>query len=271
MALLRCKNLHISFGPTTVVNDVSFRIKHGQTLNLVGESGSGKSMVAKALMGLLPTGATLQGQVTFEGEPVVHEEALGTGHAECGRGMAMIFQEPMASLNPSMTVERLVGEAYCLKVGTTCARARDRIKEVLGQTGIPSPEELLSAYPWQLSGGLAQRVMIASALILQPKLLIADEPTTALDVTTQAQILDLLIRLRDDARLALLFITHDLSIAALMGGDTMVMQRGVVVESGATSHVLEAPTHPYTRNLVACTPAAALREGRAHLSPGGVS
>ena len=271
MALLRARNLTVSFGPFKAVDDVSFRIKHGETLCLVGESGSGKSMTARALMGLLPPGAAVGGAVSFEELDLFRNRALYTGHQECGRGMAMIFQEPMAALNPSMTVETLVGEAYRLRTGLSRQAARERICEVLQQTGILSPEDLLRVYPWQLSGGLAQRVMIASNLILKPRLLIADEPTTALDVTTQAQILSILLRLRDQASLALLFITHDLSLASLMGGETMVMKNGIVVESGPTIRVLEEPAHPYTRNLVACTPARARREGRKRLSPEGTS
>ena len=267
MALLRTRNLTVSFGPFKAVDDVSFRIKHGETLCLVGESGSGKSMVARSLMGLLPPGAALKGSIRFEAEDLLRNRAIHTGHSQCGRGMAMIFQEPMAALNPSMTVETLVGEAYRLRSGLSRRAARERVCEVLHQTGILTPEELLTTYPWQLSGGLAQRVMIASNLILKPRLLIADEPTTALDVTTQAQILSVLLRLRDEASLALLFITHDLSIAALMGGETLVMKDGVVVESGGTTQVLESPAHPYTRKLVACTPARARLEGRTRLSP----
>ncbi len=267
MALLRCTNLAVSFGSRKAVKEVSFRIKHGHTLCLVGESGSGKSMVARSLMGLAPTAATVTGEATFEGEVLFSGRARHHGHSQCGRGMAMIFQEPMAALNPSMTVEAIIGEAYRIKVGTTRLKARTRIIEVLDQTGIPDPERILSSYPWQLSGGLAQRVMIASNLILQPKLLIADEPTTALDVTTQAQILDVLLRLKAETNLALLFITHDLSIAALMGGETLVMRCGEVVEEGATSEVLERPQHSYTQNLVACTPARAISEGRKRLTP----
>jgi ABC-type dipeptide/oligopeptide/nickel transport system ATPase component len=271
VALLRAKNLTVSFGAFKAVDDVSFRVKHGETTCLVGESGSGKSMVARSLMGLLPSGAKLRGTVSFEEENLFHNRAFHTGHPECGRSMAMIFQEPMASLNPSMRVETLVGEAYRLRTGLSKHASRERICEVLHQTGIQSPEELLRIYPWQLSGGLAQRVMIASCLILKPRLLIADEPTTALDVTTQAQILSVLLRLRDEASLALLFITHDLSIAALMGGETMVMKEGQVVESGRTIRVLEDPEHPYTRNLIACTPARARLEKRRRLSPEEVS
>lgn len=267
MALLRAGNLTVSFGTFKAVSKVSFRIKHGETLCLVGESGSGKSMIARTLMGLLPPGAEVEGSVSFEEADLLRKGSYHTGHSECGRGMAMIFQEPMAALNPSMTVETLIGEAYRLRTGLSRRASRERICEVLHETGVLTPEELLQAYPWQLSGGLAQRVMIASNLILKPRLLIADEPTTALDVTTQAQILSVLLRLRDTASLALLFITHDLSLAAIMGGETLVMKEGVVVESGRTVRVLEAPDHPYTRNLLACTPSRARQEGRKRLSP----
>ncbi len=271
MALLRVKDLTIDFPTPTgyfrAVDHVSFRIKHGETLCLVGESGSGKSMIARAVMGLVPEAALATGSILYEGEPLHERCVMQRGHVQSGRGMAMIFQEPMAALNPSMKVEQLVGEAWRLRSASTPERTRERVCEVLEQTGIASPQELLATYPWQLSGGLAQRVLIAASLILQPRLLIADEPTTALDVTTQAQILRVLVKLRTESKLALLFITHDLSIASLMGGDTLVLHRGRAVERGTTAQVLSEPRHAYTRNLLACTPGVALRDGRRRLSP----
>ena len=270
MSLLRIDDLSVSFpadgGAFEAVRQVSLRVQPGQTACIVGESGSGKSLTALAAMGLLPQGATLTGSILYDDTVVVENHALHTGHVQCGRGMAMVFQEPMASLNPSLTVLDIVGEAYGLRHGATREKTRNRVLFALTEAGIAEPEPLVNAYPWQLSGGLAQRVMIASALILGPRLLIADEPTTALDVTTQARILRLLHRLRTDVGLALVFITHDLTIAALLGGFAYVMYRGRIVEEGPTHEVLNDPAHPYTRDLVACTPAHALRVGRPRLS-----
>jgi len=271
VALLNVNNLEVSFlkgdSPFYAVREVSFSVHHGKTVCIVGESGSGKSLTALSIMGLLPRAASLAGEISFEGDPVTVDRALHTGHRYCGKGMAMVFQEPMASLNPSATVEQIVGEALRLRLGVSRAGARQRVCDTLKDAGISDPAALLKSYPWQLSGGLAQRVMIASALILQPKLLIADEPTTALDVTTQAQILRLLVRLRNEKGLAMLFITHDLSIAGLMGGVTMVMHEGDVVERGPTKQVLSEPEHRYTRKLVACCPGYALKSGRSRLTP----
>jgi len=249
------------------VHDVTFKVRHSETVCLVGESGSGKSLTALALMGLLPEAASLRGTISIENEPITTDVALHHGHPQCGRTMAMIFQEPMAALNPSLKVLDCVGEAYRLRQGVSRALTTEKVAATLQQTGILNPSDVMDSYPWQLSGGLAQRVMIASALILKPRLLIADEPTTALDVTTQAQILRLLAGLREDKGLALLFITHDLSVAALMGGRTLVMKDGEVVEQGETTEVLENPQYPYTRSLVACTPGRALAEGRRRLTP----
>jgi len=249
------------------VSELSFRLKHGQTVCLVGESGSGKSLTARALMGLLPETARMSGQIEFDSVPLFQEGVTHRGHRFCGHGMAMVFQEPLASLTPSMTVEDLVGEAWRCRTGAARGATAARVAEMLGLVGVPEPQALLSRYPWQLSGGLAQRVLIASALILDPRVLIADEPTTALDVTTQARILDLLTKLRDRRGLAMLFITHDLSIASLMGGTVLVLLRGSVVERGPTVDVFARPLHPYTALLVACTPGLALREGRSRLSP----
>ena len=273
MALLKVKNLEISFlgtgSPFYAVRSASFGVHHGETVNVVGESGSGKSLTARAIMGLLPDSASLHGTVSFQGDKVVDNRARSRGHRYCGKGMAMIFQEPMASLNPSATVENIVGEAYRIKVGLSRGATRQRVLDSLTDAGIPQPQSLLSSYPWQLSGGLAQRVMIASALILQPRLLIADEPTTALDVTTQARILRLLLQLKHEKGLALVFITHDLTLAGLMGGVTLVMKDGEIVERGPTEQVLHSPKHPYTTALVSCCPGHALRMGNKRLSAQG--
>jgi len=271
VSLLKVRNLEISFpapdGELRAVAGLSFSVHHGETLCLVGESGSGKSLTALAVMGLLPRSAQMRGEILFENERVMTGESpsIFQGHRFCGRGMAMIFQEPTACLNPSMTVLQLVGEAWSVRRHGSRGEVRDHVKEALAQAGVPEPDELLARYPWQLSGGLAQRVMIASALILQPRLLIADEPTTALDVTTQVRILSLLCRLRTERNLALLFITHDLSVAGLMGGRTMVLRHGEAVETGETREVLASPQHPFTRSLVDSSPASALRAGRSRM------
>jgi len=273
MALLEVKDLSVTFesggAVTAAVSGVSLTVHHGETICLVGESGSGKSMTALSIMGLLPESARLAGSIRFDGECVARDLALHHGHVHCGRGMSMIFQEPMAALNPSMRVEELVGEAWQMRFGSSRAAAREQVVGGLRQAGIADPESILASYPWQLSGGLAQRVVIASALVLQPVLLIADEPTTALDVTTQSRILRVLLRLREERGLAMMFITHDLSIAAVVGGTTLVMNRGEVVEQGPTEQLLSAPRHPYTRSLVSCTPGYALKEGRKRLTPLG--
>jgi len=271
VALLKLQHLSVSFagqGRTVqAVRDVSLSVHHGETFCLVGESGSGKSLTARAVMGLLPEAATLTGTIRFDGDVLTSDQALHRGHRHCGRVMAMVFQEPKACLNPTMKVEDLVGEAFRIRFSASRAQGREKVREALVQAGLQNPDEYLQAYPWQLSGGLAQRVMIASALIAQARLLIADEPTTALDVTTQAQILKLLARLRESRGLAMLFITHDLALAGLMGGQCAVMRRGAVVESGPTRSVLESPHHPFTRALIASTPAHALRTGGTRLSP----
>jgi len=271
VALLNVDDLTISFAVAgqrrQPVSSLTFKVRHGETVALVGESGSGKSLTARAVMGLLPDGAELTGTVRFAGDLLVDNTAFTTGHAQCGRRMAMIFQEPMASLNPAMRVEELIGEAYRLRLGIGRRQARPTVREQLVRVGIAQPDELLGCYPWQLSGGLAQRVLIASALILEPSLLIADEPTTALDVTTQAQILRLLLELKERQGLSLLFITHDLQVAALMGGRLLILHSGLLLEQGATQSVLANPGHPYTRSLLACTPARALAAGRRRLTP----
>ena len=273
MALLEIQDLSIRFGQdggaASAVDHLSLRVHHSETLCIVGESGSGKSLTALAVMGLVPPEARVSGAIRFSGELLLDNRTVCMGNRECGRGLAMVFQEPMAALNPALRVGELVGEAYRLRYGASRKKGLAEVLKALARAGIPDPEALIGRYSWQLSGGLAQRVMIASALILEPRLLIADEPTTALDVTTQARILDLLVRLRDETGMAMVFITHDLSVAALMGGTTAVMYRGCLVDKGPTRDVLDHPRHPYTKALLACTPAIALSQGRTRLTPPG--
>ena len=255
--LLRVENLTVAFGSRRVVEGVSFTVDPGQSVALVGESGSGKSVTALSCLGLLPVaGANPEGRITLDGTDV-----LGAPERELRRlrgGVAgMVFQEPMTSLNPLHTVGRQVGEAITLHQPMSGDRLRARTIELLRRAGFPNAEERLGAYPHQLSGGQRQRVMIAAALANDPKLLIADEPTTALDVTIQAQILELLETLKRETGMALLLITHDLNIVKKHADHVVVMKDGRAVEQGAVSRVFSAPAHDYTRMLLATEPRGA--------------
>ena len=255
--LLSIRDLRVSFrqGDSAVeaVRGLSFEIAKGETVALVGESGSGKSVTALSVLRLLPGGTDISGEVFFEGR-----DLLTVGERELrgirGNRISMIFQEPMTSLNPLHTIERQVGETLILHRGLSDKAARLRTLELLDQVGIDNPEERLSSYPHQLSGGQRQRVMIAMALANEPDLLIADEPTTALDVTVQAQILELLKRLQGEYGMAMLFITHNLGIVRRMADRTCIMTQGEIVEQGPTAEVFANPTHSYTRHLLAAEP-----------------
>ena len=260
--LLEVTDLSVDFGSggaaVHAVRNVSFRIERGRTFSLVGESGSGKSVTALSIMQLLPYPFARHpaGSIRFQGQ-----ELVGAGHELLkdirGDKIGIIFQEPMTSLNPLHTVERQINETLLLhkKLGRGAARART--VELLRLVGIPNPEKRLSAYPHELSGGQRQRVMIAMALANDPDLLIADEPTTALDVTIQAQILKLLKELQEKLGMALLLISHDLNIVRKMGGWVGVMTKGEIVEQGAVDEVFERPAHAYTRKLLAAEPKGA--------------
>ena len=257
MSLLSVQDLRVGFtqdGQTVqAVHGVSFDIQPGETVALVGESGSGKSVSALAGVGLLPDAATVAGSVTFEGRQMV-----GAGEATLrsirGNDISFIFQEPMTSLNPLHTIEKQIAEALALHQGLRGGQARSRILELLDKVGIRDAESRLNAYPHQLSGGQRQRVMIALALANKPKLLIADEPTTALDVTIQAQILELLAGLKRAEGMAMLFITHDLNIVRRVADRVCVMEKGLIVEQGPTERVFSAPSHPYTQKLLGAEP-----------------
>jgi microcin C transport system ATP-binding protein len=253
--LLAVENLSVAFGGQRVVRDVSFTVEPGETVALVGESGSGKSVTALSVLRLLPgSGSNPEGRIFLDGidvlaapEPTLRRLRGGTA--------GMIFQEPMTSLNPLHTIERQVGEAIRLHQPNLGGGAlRGRVLDLLREAGLPNAAERLNAYPHQLSGGQRQRVMIAAALANRPKLLIADEPTTALDVTIQAQILDLLADLRRRLGMAMLLITHDLSIVRQRADRMVVMQRGDAVEQGPVARLFAAPAHPYTRMLLATEP-----------------
>jgi len=254
-ALLEVAGLQVRFGEVAAVRGASLTVNRGETHCLVGESGCGKSVTALAVMGLLARGARREAErIVFAGQDLrgLSDRAMSRLR---GDRMAMIFQEPMTSLNPSYTIGSQMTEVLRRhRPGTTRARAVDRAVELLGRVGITAPGMRLGQYPHQLSGGLRQRVMIAMALMCEPELLIADEPTTALDVTVQAQILRLLAELQRDLGLAILLITHDLGIVARVAHRVSVMYAGEVVESAPTAALFAAPRHPYTRGLLSCVP-----------------
>ena len=250
------------------VDGVSLAVHRGETVALVGESGSGKSATALSVLQLLPYPAAShpRGSIRFQGTELVGAD-LRTLQRIRGDRIAMIFQEPMTSLNPLHTIERQVGETLKLHKGLDGPGAAARTLELLRLAGIPEPERRLGAYPHELSGGQRQRVMIAMALANEPDLLIADEPTTALDVTVQAQLLALLADLRQRLGMAILFITHDMGIVRKLADRLCVMQQGRVVEAGVAADVLERPRHPYTRHLLAATPKGAPEPGDAASAP----
>lgn len=240
---------------TTAVDRISFDIKAGETVALVGESGSGKSVTALSVLKLLqyPAASHPTGEILFEGKDIL-KASQSELRAIRGNDVTMIFQEPMTSLNPLHTIERQISEVLKLHKGMNDADAKVRTIELLNQVGIREPEKRLSAYPHQMSGGQRQRVMIAMALANEPKLLIADEPTTALDVTVQAQILKLLKDLQKSHKLAMLFITHDLGIVRKIADRTCVMTKGKIVEQGKTSTIFDNPKHEYTKHLLSAEP-----------------
>ena len=257
--LLSVRDLHVEFrqGESTVhaVRGVSFDVREKETVALVGESGSGKSVTALSVLKLLPYPPAHHpaGSVRFAGQELLSADEP-TLRKVRGNQISMIFQEPMTSLNPLHTVERQVGEILDVHRGMSGAAARTRVLELLNQVGIRDPEKRLGSYPHQLSGGQRQRVMIAMALANEPDLLIADEPTTALDVTVQAQILELLARLKAEHRMAMLFITHDLGIVRKIADRVCVMTNGEIVEQGPTEEVFSRPRHAYTQHLLAAEP-----------------
>ncbi|KWR94196.1 ABC transporter ATP-binding protein [Acinetobacter baumannii] len=267
--LLHIENLRVSFKGEDkqyieTVKGISFDIPTNTTVALVGESGSGKSVTSLATMGLLPVGQSKideKSKIIFEGK-----DLLGLSRTEmrkiCGKDIAMIFQEPMSSLNPVFTVGNQIAEVLCLHMGMSRKQARQRVLELLKEVGIPSPETKIDAYPNQLSGGQQQRVMIAMAIACEPKLLIADEPTTALDVTIQKQIIDLLESLRQRRQMSMLFITHDLALVGEIADQVIVMRHGEIREQGTAEQVLEQPKDVYTRALLYCRPQMSQRPYR---------
>ena len=273
--LIEVKNLKTFFkteaGIVKAVNDVSFKVKKGETVCVVGESGCGKSITAMSIMGLVSkdTGFNDGGQILFE-----NKDLLKATDAEMrsirGKDIAMIFQEPMSSLNPTFTIGFQVMEPLILHEGLDKKTAKKRAIGLLEEVGIPRANEIVDCYPHELSGGMRQRVMIAMGLACKPKLLIADEPTTALDVTIQAQILDLMRKIKKDLNTSILLITHDLGVVAEMADYVVVMYAGKVVEEGGVMEIFKNPSHPYTKGLLKSKPIITERKEELYSIPGQV-
>ncbi|MBE6122723.1 MAG: ABC transporter ATP-binding protein [Erysipelotrichaceae bacterium] len=260
MALLEVKNLHTYFhtkrGTVKAVNDVSYSVEAGKTLGLVGESGSGKSVSAMSILRLLDANGWIDsGTIMFDGQDLT-KISLNDMYKIRGNQISVIFQEPMTSLNPIFTIERQVSETFMIHQGMNKQEAAKKVVEILADVKIPNPEVVAKQYPHQLSGGMRQRVMIAMALACKPKLLIADEPTTALDVTIQAQILRLMNELKKETGTSILFITHDLGVINQMADDVAVMYCGQVVEMSPARTIFSSPQfqHPYTEGLFRSIP-----------------
>lgn len=257
-ALLDVRNLVTEFGKATAglraVNDVSFSLERGKVLGLVGESGSGKSVTGFSIMGLLDRpGRVASGQIHFDGIDLATLSPEDMRRLR-GKRIAMVFQDPMMTLNPVLTIGTQMIEAVRAHEPVSKATARMRARDALGLVGIPSPEERLSSYPHEFSGGMRQRVAIAIALLHQPDLIIADEPTTALDVTIQSQIISEFQKLAERSNTAVIWITHDLAIVSRLADDIAVMYAGRLVETGSVADVLGDPRHPYTRGLINSVP-----------------
>ena len=274
MALLEINNLSVQFpshqAVMHAVDGVSFSIEPGEVLGIVGESGSGKSVTMMALMGLVAyPGVVRADAMRFDGHDLLHLSARERRRIT-GKDLAMIFQDPTTSLNPCFTVGFQLAETLTLHMGLTRAQARKRSIELLEQVGIPAPESRLDLYPHQFSGGMAQRVMIAMAIACNPKLLIADEPTTALDVTIQAQILDLLRSLQKERGMALVLITHNMGVVSEMAQRVAVMYAGQLMEERRAQDLFASPMHPYTEALMASMPERSTGSGRLATIPGMV-
>lgn len=274
MALLEIENLTVEFGseknPFRAVDQVCLEVDKGEVVGIVGESGSGKSVTSKAIMGLIDwPGRVTADKLEFDGQDLM---AMSDKQRRkiTGRDVAMIFQEPMTSLNPCFTAGYQITEALKIHEGGSRTSRRERAIELLEQVGIPDPSARLRAFPHQLSGGMSQRVMIAMAIACNPRLLIADEPTTALDVTIQAQILDLLLNLQRQRDMALMLITHDLALVAEAAHRVVVMYAGQVVETGPVPEVFDSPRHPYTAALLEALPERSVGHERLTTIPGVV-
>jgi len=264
-ALLEVRRLSVNLGPVPVLSDVSFTVSAGERVGLIGESGSGKSVTALAVIGLLPEEMSATGQVRFDGEQLLSTSERRLSELR-GNRISMVFQEPMSALNPLMRVGKQVGEVLRVHRGLRRAQARARAVELLARVGLDDAGHQARAFPHQLSGGQRQRVMLAMAVACGPSLVLADEPTTALDVTVQAQVLVELRQLVDEEQSSLVLISHDLAVVSSLCDRLLVMYGGRVVESGATAELLARPRHPYTAGLVATSGAVSpdrARDGRA--------
>ena len=271
--VLSVENLSVGFpvsgGVRNVVAGIGYSVPAGRTLGVVGESGCGKSMTALAVMGLVPTPGQVGGSVRVEGREMLGQPGAVWRQLRGGR-IAMIFQEPMTALNPVMTVGRQVAEVMVLHQSLSWKEAGAKAVDMLAEVGINSPKERAAAFPHQLSGGMRQRAMIAMALACRPALLIADEPTTALDVTIQAQIIDLMLGLQDEIGMAIQFISHNLAVVSEIAHEIIVMYAGRVVERAPADALFAEPLHPYTIGLIATLPDPARRAAELPVIPGGV-
>ena len=273
--ILDVKDLSMSFftdqGELPAVNHVSFQVEKGKTLGIVGESGCGKSMTSLCVMRLFPSppGRIVGGSVLFEGKDLT-KLSKKEMRAIRGKGIAMIFQEPMTSLNPVLTIGKQLTEAILAHESVSKEEAKERALRMISLVGIPMPEKIYASCPHQLSGGMRQRIMIAMALSCKPSLLICDEPTTALDVTIQAQILTLINRLKDQTGTSVMMITHDMGVINEMSDTVLVMYAGQVVEYAETDELFSRPSHPYTTGLIASIPLLDKEEEELHVIPGSV-
>lgn len=258
-------------GYVTAVDGVSFTVRKGETLGIVGESGCGKSVTSLSILQLLPTGIgrIAGGKVLFNGEDLTKKNNKELSHIR-GKDIAMIFQDSMTSLNPVLTVGKQLEETIAVHSNVSRETRKQMSLDILTRVGVSSPEQRLKEYPHQLSGGMRQRVMIAMALSCNPSLLIADEPTTALDVTIQAQIIDLMVELKDKIDAAIMLITHDMGVVAEMADSIMVMYAGQVVEYGTAKQIFRNPLHPYTKGLLSSIPRLDKDVGRLNAIPGTV-
>ena len=274
MALLELRNLktffHTKRGTVKAVNGVSYSLEAGDVLGVVGESGSGKSVSAMSILQLLDENGYIEsGEIYFDGRELTKLTRTEL-YSIRGNAISVIFQEPMTSLNPVFTVERQLSEPLIIHQGMKKKEAREKAVELLADVKIPNPEVVVKQYPHQLSGGMRQRVMIAMALACKPKILIADEPTTALDVTIQAQVLDLLRNLKDKINSSIMFITHDLGVIAEMADYVVVMYAGRIVEKGTAEEIFAHPAHPYTIGLMASKPVVGKQVDKLYSIPGKV-
>ena len=269
-ALLSVNDLTVAYetrnGRLKALDDISFSVSTGEALALVGESGSGKSTIALATMGLLGPEAAISGSISFEGRDLARLPAEERRQIR-GRDISVVFQDPFTSLNPSLPIGLQVAEPLIQHLGLSRAEAIKRASTALAEVGLPNPERLISAYPHQLSGGMQQRVLIATALVCDPTLVVLDEPTTALDVTVEARILDLLDSIRRTRQIGMLFITHNLGVVNRIADRVCVIYAGRIVEIGAKNDVLGAPSHPYTKGLLASLPRLSARGRHQRLAP----